>query len=166
MLRRVFKSSMSNIQIVTFADGLAKEFERLNRAWIERYFIVEATDLAIFKNPRESIVDPGGQIFFAQVDGTTVGACAAQKLSITDWELAKLGVDEKYQGRGIGRLLCKKVIEFCWFHGAKRIIIETNSVLVPALSLYYSLGFRKFTPESKSSFTRADTFLELYTPRS
>jgi putative acetyltransferase len=152
---------MNNIQIVTYVDGLSKEFERLNRAWIERYFVVEPTDLAIFKSPRKSIIAQGGQIFFAQVDGAAVGACAAQKLSATDWELAKLGVDEKYQGRGIGRLLCERVIEFCWAHGAKRIIIETNSVLVPALSLYYSLGFKKFTPEAKSSFTRADTFLEL-----
>jgi putative acetyltransferase len=152
---------MNNLQIVTFADCLATEFERLNRAWIERYFTVEAADRALLKNPRESIIDPGGQIFFAQIDGITIGACAAQKLSKTDWELAKLGVDEEYQRQGVGRLLCENVIAFCWAQGAQRIIIETNSILVPAISLYYSLGFKLFTPETKSPFSRTDTFLVL-----
>jgi putative acetyltransferase len=153
---------MNNIQIITYVDGLASEFERLNRAWIERYFVIEAADMILLKGPRESIIDPGGQIFFAQIGGATIGACAAQKLSNTDWELAKLCVDEKYQGQGVGRLLCENAIAFCGAHGAKRIIIETNSILVPAISLYSSLGFRKFTPEARSPFTRTNTFLELY----
>ena len=152
---------MSNIQIITYIDGLASEFERLNRVWIERYFVLEDRDREILQNPHTSIINPGGQIFFAQIDEITVGSCAAQKLSSIDWELAKLGVDEKYQGRGVGRLLCEHVIKFCWSQGAKRIIIETNSILIPAINLYVSLGFKKFTPKVKSSFVRANTFLEL-----
>jgi len=152
---------MGNIQIITYDDSLAKEFERLNRAWIERYFVMEAADLEIFRSPRESIIGPGGQIFFAQIEGVTVGTCAAQKLLPTEWELAKLGVDDTYQRQGIGRLLCKSVIDFCWDHGASRIIIETNSALKPALSLYYNLGFSQFIPAVKSPFARADLFLEL-----
>jgi len=152
---------MGDIQIITYTESLASEFERLNRAWIEKFFIVEATDLEIFRNPRESIIDPGGQIYFAKIDGMIVGTCAAQKLSATGWELAKLGVDDRYQRKGIGQLLCRYVINYCWDHGALKIIIETNRALKPALSLYDKLGFSPFIPEAASPFVRADMFLEL-----
>ena len=153
---------MGRVEIVTYSEGLAKDFERLNRAWIERYFNIEEADLKLFRNPRESIIETGGQIFFARIGDLTVGTCAAQKLSVTEWELAKLGVHEQYQRQGIGRLLCKSVIDFCWNQGASRIVIETNSALKPALSLYYDLGFTPFVPKIVSEFARADVFLELF----
>ncbi len=152
---------MNDVQIVAYTEDLAHEFARLNRTWIEQYFTLEAADLELLNNPRESIIAQGGQLFFAQIGGTTVGTCAAQKLSDGDWELAKLGVDREYQGRGIGRRLCESVMEFCWSHGAERIIIETNTILAPAVNLYCSLGFRQFTPEVKSPFARTNLFLEL-----
>ncbi len=158
---RKVELGMNSVRIVTYAESLACEFARLNRAWIERYFTLEAADLELLNNPHEKIILSGGQIFFAHIHRITVGTCAAQKLSGGDWELAKLGVDEKYQGKGVGRRLCERVIDFCWSHGAERIIIETNSILVPAVNLYSSLGFRKFTPEAKSPFARTNLFLEL-----
>ncbi len=72
---------MNSVRIVTYAESLASEFARLNRAWIERYFTLEAADLELLDNPCEKIILPGGQIFFAHIHGITVGTCAAQKLS-------------------------------------------------------------------------------------
>jgi len=156
-----FPLASVNLQIVTFEDDLAADFERLNRAWIERYFSVEATDRAMFENPRAAVLEPGGQIFFAKVNGAAVGVCAAQKLSGTEWELAKLGVDERFQGLGLGRMLCERTIEYCWEKQATRVVIESNRLLSAALNLYRKLGFKEFIPEFTSPFTRADVFLEL-----
>ncbi len=58
---------MNSVRIVTYAESLACEFARLNRAWIERYFTLEAADLELLDNPYEKIIFPGGQIFFAQI---------------------------------------------------------------------------------------------------
>jgi ribosomal protein S18 acetylase RimI-like enzyme len=151
----------NEIVIVTYADALAHHFERLNRAWIERYFRVEPTDEALFRNPRGAILEPGGEIFFAKSGDEIAGTCAAQFLGGTEWELAKLGVDERFHGRGIGRRLCEEVIHYCRQRRGTRLIIESNRVLAPAIQLYESLGFREFVPAVASPFARANIFLEL-----
>jgi len=122
---------------------------------------MEPIDHEILGNPDKYIIAPGGEIFFALQDGVAVGTCAAQCLPSGEWELAKLGVDENCQGRGVGRGLCQRVIDYCRSKGARRVIIETNSSLAPALGLYRSLGFVPYVPAEPSPFARCDTTLEL-----
>jgi ribosomal protein S18 acetylase RimI-like enzyme len=48
--------------------------------------------------------------------------------------------------------------------GAKRLFLETNSSLTPAITLYKSLGFRDVPAErvEPSPYVRADVFLEMF----
>ena len=55
--------------IVPFRADFAPHFEALNREWIERYFAIEPEDLVVFRDPRGTIVEPGGQIFFVVAGG-------------------------------------------------------------------------------------------------
>jgi hypothetical protein len=50
--------------LVTWRADLRPDFERLNREWIERWFVVEEEDRKVFADPAGRIVQPGGQIFF------------------------------------------------------------------------------------------------------
>ena len=54
--------------VVTWRPEYREDFERLNRVWIEAYFAVEPSDLAVFRDPEEAIVRPGGEIFFVVDD--------------------------------------------------------------------------------------------------
>ena len=58
------------------------------------------------------------------------------------FELAKLAVAQKVQGRGLGRLLAERVIAFARERGARRIVLWSASRLGPAVRLYEALGFR------------------------
>ncbi|PTY07855.1 GNAT family N-acetyltransferase [Opitutaceae bacterium EW11] len=151
---------VQSLEILSYSDDLAPAFERLNRTWIEAYFQVEPTDEALFRNPRAALIEPGGEVFFAKADGQIVGTCAAQSLGPAEWELAKLAVAPEFQGRGIARRLCETVIDHARAKGGRRILIETNSRLKPALNLYEQLGFTPYTPSTPSPFNRADVFLE------
>lgn len=149
------------MELLRYADELAPAFERLNRAWIEAYFQVEPVDEALFRDPRGALIDPGGEIFFARVDQAIVGTCAAQRLGPGEWELVKLAVEPAFRGRGIARALCLAVIDHARTAGGRRVLIETNSRLKPAVALYHSLGFTPYVPATPSPFSRADVFLEM-----
>lgn len=152
---------MSGIAIVPFQPGLAVHFERLNREWIERYFVLEPPDLALFENPHDAIVARGGQILFA-VDGDSVlGTCAVLPSAPGEMELAKMAVAPAAQGRGIGRQLGEAAIAFARTAGAGRLVLISNSRLFPALALYQRLGFHQAPLPHDSGYTRGDVYMTL-----
>ena len=61
------------------------------------------------------------------------------------FEMAKMAVSPKAQGKNIGYLLGKKVIDEARASGASKIYLESNTILKPAISLYYKLGFQKIS---------------------
>ncbi len=135
----------------------------LNEAWITRYFALEAKDNATLGDPRKYILQPGGRILFAQRADTLVGCCALMPLAPDAFEVAKMAVTESAQGQGIGRLLMQAAIDLARNLGARRLYLETNSKLVPALGLYANFGFRMIPDDAlpPSPYARADVRMEL-----
>jgi ribosomal protein S18 acetylase RimI-like enzyme len=72
-----------------------------------------------------------------------------------DYELAKMAVDPRFRGRGIGHQLGAAIIERARRLGAKTIFLESNTILAPAISLYRKLGFveteRQPTPYARGN---------------
>lgn len=56
---------MTSITVVRFQPEWAPDFARLNRQWIERYFVLEEPDRRVLEDPQGEILDAGGQVFFA-----------------------------------------------------------------------------------------------------
>ncbi len=153
---------MSAVAIVPFQPALGPQFERLNREWIERYFVIEPPDLAVFEDPHAAIIAPGGQIFFAVEGDSVLGTCAVLKKSAPgEMELAKMAVAPAAQGRGIGRLLGEAAIAFAKAAGATRLVLVSNSRLTPALSLYDRLGFHNAPVPIAYRYTRGDVYMTL-----
>lgn len=149
-------------KIVPYSAQYKDDFVRLNRAWIEKYFKLEAVDTALFADPQKAVIDIGGFIFCALADGKVEGVCALQKLATPEYgfELSKLAVDPSYRGRGIGEKLCQAAIEKAKSISPKKILIESNTKLVPAITLYKKLGFKE-VPAQNVNFERVDIVLEL-----
>jgi len=147
-----------------FQRGDETAFRELNEGWISKYFRLEEKDRETLNHPVEQILKKGGEIFMAFVDGEPVGCCALLKMSDTTMEVAKMAVDESYQGQGIGRAVLAAVIDHARQKKLHRLYLETNHTLAPALKLYASMGFRPVPEERvmKSPYRRADVFLELW----
>ena len=147
------------IEIKDLDSSLERHFARLNRAWIEKYFRLEKSDLDQFANP-EKIVLNGGSVIFACLGDRVVGTCALKKKNDTTYEVIKMAVDEAYRGMGIGRLLMEECIKRAKSEGAKTLFLETNSRLKSAVSLYKRLGF-EVLPEFVSPYERVDLAMEM-----
>jgi GNAT superfamily N-acetyltransferase len=136
-------------------------FRALNLAWIEQYFTVEPADLRQLDDPEGTILAPGGAILFAETAPGPAGAieilgtCALVAEPDAAFELAKMAVDERARGRGIGRLLGEAALAEARRLRARRVELVSNRSLGPALALYRTLGFVE-VPLPPSEYARAD----------
>lgn len=137
-------------------------FSALNRAWIERYFKLEEGDLKRLADPQRYVIDAGGTIFIALLDGRPAGCCALLPSpdDPTKYELAKMAVDPEAQGRGIGWRLGSALITEARRRGIKRLYLEGNTRLEASIALYRRLGFSE-APCPHPEFDRCNIFMEL-----
>lgn len=149
LLRRVQEARRTRegnrITIVDYTPQYQQAFRKLNEQWITTYFKMEETDYKSLDHPQEYILDKGGHIFMALYGDTAVGACALIPMDATTFELAKMAVAPEMQGRHIGWLLGQAVVEKARALGAKKLYLESNTILNPAIQLYHKLGFQKIT---------------------
>jgi ribosomal protein S18 acetylase RimI-like enzyme len=152
---------MDNLEIVPFNGDYKSAFESLNREWIEEYFVMEEEDLKTLQNPESYIIEKGGEIFFAVLDGDVVGTSAMIQTSKGIYELAKMSVAKKLQGLGIGKKLLKRCIDFSKEREATEIFLITNDSLKPALNLYQSCGFVLNEQNDDNRYERGNTKMTL-----
>ncbi|MCY1498587.1 Acetyltransferase (GNAT) family protein [compost metagenome] len=132
-----------NVQIVDYESRYHSAFKSLNVEWISTYFEMEEADYKALDNPKEYILDKGGKILIALYDNEPVGVCALIKMNDTDFEMAKMAVSPKAQGKNIGFLLGEAIVKTAKELGASKLYLESNTILKPAINLYYKLGFQK-----------------------
>lgn len=152
---------MDNLKIVPFNKDYKSAFEFLNRAWIEEYFIMEEEDLKTLQNPESYILEDGGEVFFAILDGEVVGTAAMIQTDKGIYELAKMAVARQFQGLGIGKKLLKRCVDFSKEREATEIFLITNDSLKPALSLYLSFGFVLNDQNDDNRYERGNTKMNL-----
>jgi len=126
-----------------FRDELAPHFRDINAQWISSMFRLEDTDREVLEHPRSKIIEPGGVILFAEVEGLgIVGTCALQKTGPASYELTKMGVLESARGLKIGEYLLAAVLERAESLQADPLYLLTSSKCAPAIHLYEKLGFQ------------------------
>ena len=153
---------MREHEIIDFKNEYSKLFYDLNIEWLNEFFLVEDYDKKILSNPNKYIINKGGSIFFAKIDGKIIGVVALMPTHELDvYELTKMGVKKSSRNKGIGKLLLKKCIEQATEKKLKKVIIYSNRKLENAIYLYKSFGFIEVELEKKSNYQRADIKLEL-----
>ncbi|MDY8134802.1 helix-turn-helix domain-containing GNAT family N-acetyltransferase [Aquimarina sp. 2201CG5-10] len=150
------------VKIVSYEPKYQKAFKSLNEEWITTYFKMEEEDLKALDHPEEYILDKGGYICMALYENEVIGTCALIKMNDPkyDFELAKMGVSPNAKGKGIGWLLGKEVINKAKELGGSMLYLESNTVLTPAINLYYKLGFKR-VKGNPSPYERCNIKMEL-----
>jgi len=139
---RLRTRQIEDIEIIDYAPQYKQYFKALNYEWLEQYFEIEPADEALLSDPQGKILRPGGAVLFARLNGEIVGTAALIRHDTDRYELAKMAVTPRAQGRQVGRSLALAIIERARQKGARVLMLHTNPNLKPANSLYRSLGFR------------------------
>ena len=141
-----------------------EHFYRINAEWLERHFAIEEVDRRMLSQPEKYVIEPGGAIVFALVDGEVIGTGALLKEAPGVFELSKMAVETGWRGIGAGRLLLDAAIAEFHKRRGKTLFLESNSKLGPALKLYESAGFvHQPAPRPGSHYRRADVYM-IYKP--
>ncbi len=153
----------TSIRIVDYKPMYRPYFKSLNEAWIKEFFTLEEPDRKMLEDPEGYIINRGGAIVIALERDSPVGVCALVPWhgdkSEFDFELAKMAVKPSARGKGVGELLGKAVLNKAREKGAKRIYLETNTVLDAALRLYKRLGFKRIEGVN-TPYSRCNTQME------
>jgi GNAT superfamily N-acetyltransferase len=146
-----------------FQPGDESAFRKLNEAWIRQYFVIEPKDVEVLGDPVRHILDRGGEIVMAVLDGRPAGCCALLAMPQNGIEIGKMAVAEEHRGKGIGRGLLAHAVKVARERGAERLYLETSTKLPAAIRLYESHGFRYLPPErvQPSPYARSDLFMEM-----
>ena len=152
---RMKQKLIDSVDILRFSPAYKEQFKILNIEWLQKYFEVETEDEKILSNPEE-IISGGGEIFFVIVNDEAVGTCAVIKKNEYEFELAKMAVTEKAQGRQAGKKLALAAIGFAYSKGAKTLYLETSRKLIAAVNLYEKLGF-EYVPHNADSKYKRET---------
>ncbi|HEX5809571.1 MAG TPA: GNAT family N-acetyltransferase [Anaerolineales bacterium] len=85
--------------------------------------------------------DDGPTIFFAEVDGKLAG-----RIRVMQWwnrfgYVEDIVVNPEYRGRGIGRMLLERGIQWARENNYPGVMLETQDDNIPACTLYESCGF-------------------------
>ena len=150
-----------DIRIVDYRAAYRAAFKQLNVEWITTWFKMEDADHRILDHPEEYVLANGGHILFALHNDQPVGTCALVKSGDDTFELSKMAVSPEAKGKGIGWLLGKAAIEKAKESGIKRLYLESNTTLTPAINLYYKLGFKRIAGKP-SPYERSNIHMELY----
>ena len=158
-----YNPASREFEIKTFQPILAEQFRLINEEWIKEDFVMEESDRVALSNPMGYIIEPGGEILFAcsKATGEAYGTCALIKRDNDTGELAKMGVYKSGRGYGLGKMLLIAALERAAEMGFKKLYLETNSKLAPALGLYRHLGFVQMPCPWDSDYNRADVYMEI-----
>lgn len=131
------------LKIIDYSPIYKSAFADLNKEWISKYFKMEEADYKALDNAEEYIIQNGGYILVALLNKEPIGVCALIKMNdpLYDFELAKMAVSPKFQGRKIGWQIGEAIKLKAKLVGAKKLYLESNTILEPAINLYRKLGF-------------------------
>jgi len=149
------------INIITYQEEYAKDFYDLNIEWLKTYFYVEPFDEEVLSKPNQYIINKGGHIFFAMLEGEVVGTVALMPTNNhTIFELTKMAVSPKHHGYKIGQQLMQHCIDFAK-EKERNLMLYSNTILENAIYIYRKHGFVEIPVEANSPYKRSNIKMEL-----
>ncbi|MCH7627573.1 MAG: GNAT family N-acetyltransferase [Proteobacteria bacterium] len=130
------------LSIRPYAPDLDETFQRINAEWISEMFTLEQNDIDMLTNPRQRIIDGGGEILFVEApDAGVIGTCALIRMGEGVFELTKMAVSSAARGRKAGEFLLAATLDRARAMDIETLYLLTNRKCAAAIHLYEKLGF-------------------------
>lgn len=136
------RSKLTNtLKIIEYREELKSQIRDINYAWLTEFFRVEEMDALMLSDPTKYIIEPGGYIFYAELNGEIVACAALMKVEDGVYELGKMGVYKEYRNLGIGTILLEYCLAFAERQKMNSLVLYSSRKLTNALHLYEKYGF-------------------------
>jgi GNAT superfamily N-acetyltransferase len=89
---------------------------------------------------------PRGCLLLARVGNDVAGCVAVRPLTMEACEMKRLYVKPMFRGKGVGKVLVERSIAEARGCGYRRMMLDTLPEMIPAITLYKSLGFLPCEP--------------------
>lgn len=147
------------MEIIAYREKYKKDFIELNLVWLKKYFKVEPQDTEML-NGVEDLIAKGAAVYFAVEQDRAVATCMVVPRDGNVWEICKLATDERCMGKGAGSAVLRACMDHAKAHGAKKLMIVSNTVLSAAMHLYKKVGFKE-VPIDNMEYERVNIQLEM-----
>ena len=135
-------------------------FAALNIAWIKDLHHVEPSDQKMADHP-EIYIEENNSVFSVHIDGDVAGVCALKQDDEGEYELTKMAVDPKFQGRGIGKVLMEEIESYAKNTlGLSRIYLLSNTINAAAIRLYKREGWTVMFEGPHPQYARCNIGME------
>jgi putative acetyltransferase len=88
-------------------------------------------------------------LLLAKVEDAPAAAVGLKQLSDTECEMKRLYCRDAFRGLGLARSLCVMLIEDARAGGFSTMRLDTHASMIPAITLYESLGFAPSAPHNE-----------------
>ena len=143
------------MEIVENESRYLNDFIRLNEEWITNYFQLEDIDRKLAANPKK-VINDGGYIYSLVSGEEVIGVCALFNEGNDVYELARMAVSPKHQGKGYGEVLINACLSKAKEVNAVKLYLVSNTKLEAAITLYKKHGFKTVTKEQHPIYSRAN----------
>ncbi len=151
---------MNDLKICSYNAKYNQAFYELNKVWIEEFWVLEKLDLKDLLHPKKTIIDKGGEIFFAVKQNIVIGTAAMIPFTKNKIELAKMTVHKNFRGKGVSKILMNSCISYAKNNNKREVFLISNSKLETAKKLYINFGFVEVPLDSKK-YLRGDYKMNL-----
>jgi len=101
---------------------------------------------------KEQYGNNNGGIFLIKINDEYIGCAGLRNFSKNVAELKRMYIREKFRGKGLGRILVKKLIELAQNLGYTEIRLDTLPTMQSAILLYKKMGFYEIDAYRYSPF--------------
>lgn len=135
----------NGFSIVPYHIGYEKEWAKLETTVGDFENVEEAEQYFTNTYMRDKEKLKEDVLFLLNENGQVIGSCIAwedMKENVPIASLHWLIVDEKYQGMGLGKVLCREVMNVFYKQSRMPVYIHTQPWSYKAIFLYLALGFK------------------------
>jgi len=94
----------------------------------------------------DDFLPPGGVFFLARSGDVVVGCGAVRALGVDLGELKRMWIAPDHRGLGLGTRLLRTLEDAARGLGYRRLRLDTHEVLLEAINLYETSGYRRIEP--------------------
>ena len=110
----------------------------------------------------DKLLESGGRLYVAEVDGVAVGVGGLRRLSDSAGEIKRMFVRPSARGLGVGRAIVERLIDDARALGFETIYLESASFMHSAHALYRSVGFGPSGPYPGREFEGVDHDVSIF----